>query len=144
MNADISPLPCLNAILNLIAIIFLVLGRVAIHKGNVKSHRRWMMSALTTSAVFLISYLYYHSQAGSVKYEGVPWLRTLYLIILVPHIILAALQVPAIIAAVIFALRGHFSLHVRIVKILWPVWMYVSITGILVFLMLYILPHGAS
>ena len=144
MPADISPLPCLNAILNLIAIVFLILGRLAILKGNVKAHRRWMMSALTTSAVFLISYLYYHAQVGSVKYEGVQWLRMIYFAILFPHILLAAAQVPAIIVAVVFALRGHFSLHVRVVKILWPVWMYVSISGILVFLMLYVLPHGGA
>ncbi len=139
---DISPLPTLNAILNLIAAVFLVLGRGAILRGNVALHRRHMLAALGFSAAFLASYLYYHYLVGSVKYEGAGWLRALYLIILIPHIILATLQVPFIFAALWTGLKNKLVWHVRIVKIIWPVWMYVSVTGVLVYLMLYIFPHG--
>lgn len=141
---ELSLFPVLNATLNLISIVFLVLGRVAIKGGNVEKHRRWMTCALATSAVFLASYLYYHYNVGSIKYQGEGWLKGLYLIILIPHIILATAQVPAILAAVWFAIKGQFTRHVRVVKILWPVWMYVSVTGVLVFLFLYVFPHNGG
>ena len=103
-----------------------------------------MMSlALASSAIFLASYLYYHFVVGSpVEYEGTGIMRGLYFFILIPHIILATLQVPFIFAAVWFAIAKKFALHVRLVKWVWPVWVYVSITGVLVYLFLYVFPHG--
>ncbi len=140
---EISLLPTLNATLNLISIFFLVAGRRAVKRGDIGGHWRNMTAALCVSALFLGSYLYYHALVGSVKYEGVGWARALYLLILVPHILLAALQVPFILAAVATALRARFDVHRRITRILWPVWLYVSVTGVLVYLLLYIFPHGS-
>jgi uncharacterized membrane protein YozB (DUF420 family) len=77
-----------------------------------------------------------------VKYEGAGWLRALYFLILFPHILLATLQVPFIVAVVVSAYRRNFPLHLRLVRWVWPVWVYVSVTGVLVYLMLYIFPHG--
>jgi putative membrane protein len=137
-----NPRPTLNAALHLIALVFLLLGRRAVKRGDVTRHWQFMSLALANSALFLGSYLYYHYQVGSVAYVGAGWVKGLYLLILIPHIVLATLQVPFILAAVWTALRHHFSWHVKIVRWVWPVWVYVSITGVLVYLMLYIFPHG--
>ncbi len=139
-----NPLPTLNATLNLIAMIFLLLGRFYVKRGNITRHWQMMSAALATSAMFLTSYLYYHLVVGSpVKYEGTGWLRTLYFLVLFPHILLAAVQVPFILAVVWSALTKRFRLHVKLVRWVWPVWVYVSVTGVLVYLMLYIFPHGS-
>ena len=138
-----NPLPTINAILNLTALCFLVLGRRSVKRGDVTGHWRFMSLALGSSAIFLGSYLYYHYGVGSeVTYEGAGDMRALYLLILIPHVILAVLQLPFIIAVVWTALRQKFSLHVSLVRWVWPVWVYVSVTGVLVYLMLYIFPHG--
>jgi uncharacterized membrane protein YozB (DUF420 family) len=140
----ISFLPTLNAILNLVSMIFLILGRNAIRGGNIHGHWKHMTKGLSASALFLASYLYYHFFVieGSMRYEAGPLLRALYLLILVPHVILAILQLPFIIAAVVTALRKNFTTHVRITRRLWPVWIYVNATGVIVYLMLYVFPHG--
>jgi len=138
-----SIFPTINATLNLISLIFLILGRIAVKKGDVTAHWRWMTCALTTSGCFLVSYLFYHFVVGShVVYEGAGFMRAIYLLILIPHVIIAAAQLPFILLTVWSALRQKFSLHVRLVKWVWPVWVYVSVTGVLVYLMLYIFPHG--
>lgn len=138
-----NPLPTLNATLNFIALVFLILGWREIKRGDVTGHWRFMVMALATSALFLTSYLYYHFVVGSpVKYTGAGWARGLYFLILVPHVILATLQVPFIVVAAGSALKQNFRLHVRVVRWVWPVWVYVSVTGVLVYLMLYIFPHG--
>lgn len=98
-----------------------------------------MWSALVSSTLFLISYLIYHYRAGSVPYPYHDWTRVLYFVILIPHVILAAVMVPFIIAAVYFAIRGRFDKHTRITRWLWPVWMFVSISGVIVYIMLYLL-----
>lgn len=139
---DISALPTVNATLNLIAATFLVLGRQAVKRGEVDRHRKFMGAALLTSAIFLISYLTYHYFVGHTKYVGSAVMYGIYLIVLIPHVILATVQVPFILAAVWFALKGRFVTHVRIVQWVWPVWLYVSVTGVLVYLMLYHLPKG--
>lgn len=134
----VSMLPTINACLNGTAILLLLLGWFAI-KGNQRNlHRNLMILALTVSAAFLTTYLIYHAQVGSVPYEGQGIQRTIYFLILIPHIILAALMVPFILGAVWFALRGQFDRHKRLVKWVWPVWMYVSVSGVIVYLMLYI------
>jgi len=138
-----NPLPTLNACLNFTALIFLLFGRYYVKKGNLTLHWKMMTCALSTSAVFLASYLYYHLVVGSpVTYEGTGFMRSFYLLVLIPHIILAVLQLPFIIAVVTTALRKKFVIHVKLVKWVWPVWVYVSVTGVLVYLMLYIFPHG--
>jgi len=133
----ISDLPSLNAILNALSTFLLLLGYIHIKKGYRERHRMFMIAAVISSAAFLISYLIYHQQVGSVPYPHYDWTRSIYFIILIPHIILAAVMVPFIIAALWFALRGKFEKHKRITRWVWPVWIFVSISGIAVYLMLY-------
>lgn len=135
----VRDLPTINAILNGIAACFLIAGWIFIkrNRGHI-AHRNMMMAALFTSALFLSCYLYYHAHVGSVPYEGTGILRPIYFAILIPHIILAGLMVPFILAALWFAIRGHYATHARITRWVWPVWMYVSVTGVIVYLMLYV------
>lgn len=135
-------LPTVNACLNAFAAVFLFLGWWAIRQRRERRHIAFMATALAASGLFLTTYLYYHYHAGSVPYEGTGVLRTLYLIILIPHVILAAAMVPFILMAVYFGIRDKRSAHARLTKWVWPVWMYVSVSGVLVYLMLYVLPHG--
>jgi putative membrane protein len=139
---DLQDLPTLNASLNASAGVLLFLGRRAIKAGKPALHKKLMLTAFGVSAVFLVSYLTYHYATGHTEYGGTGWLKGLYLAILLPHILLATLMVPFIIAALITALRGKFELHKKLVRWVWPVWMYVSVTGVLVYLMLYVLPQG--
>lgn len=127
----------LNASLNLISAFLLLKGYLKIRRGDRDGHRRFMIAALISSGLFLLSYLIYHYQVGSVSYPYHDWTRTLYFVILIPHIILAALMVPFIVLAVTFALREKFDRHTRITRWLWPVWMFVSVSGVVVYLMLY-------
>jgi len=130
-------MPTVNAFLNAVTAGLLIAGRVQIKRGRRDLHRRIMITALTTAALFLISYLFYHYQVGSVKYVKYDWTRPIYFFILTTHTILAAAMVPFIVAAVYFALKGKFERHKKITVWLWPVWIYVSVTGIVVYLMLY-------
>lgn len=136
---NVSDLPTLNAILNGLSLIFLVTGYIRIRRGRRAAHMRSMLGALASSALFLISYLIYHSIVGSVPYPHHDWTRAVYFVFLVPHIILAALMVPFILAAVYYAWRGEFARHTRITRRLWPVWVFVSVSGIIVYVMLYLL-----
>ncbi len=129
--------PTLNAVLNAISGLLLLLGYIKIKKRDRIKHQRLMLAALVTSALFLINYLIYHNRAGSVPYPYQDWTRPIYLAVLVPHIVLAALMVPFILAAVYFALRQDFTRHRSVARRVWPVWMFVSISGIIVYLMLY-------
>lgn len=132
-------LPTLNAVLNSLATVILIYGYVAIKQGRPDRHKKAMLSALGVSAAFLTSYLIYHYSAPEMTpYEGEGWDRTLYYFILATHIPLAIVVVPGCFAAIIYALKGNLARHVRIVKWLWPVWIYVSITGVLIYLMLYV------
>lgn len=135
----VQDLPGVNATLNAISTVLLVSGFVFIKKGNKKAHIICMASALIVSAAFLTCYLIYHAQAGSVKflYEGA-LVRKIYFFILLTHIPLAALVVPMVFMTVIPALRQKFDKHKRIAKWTFPVWLYVSVTGVLVYLMLYV------
>ncbi len=137
MNAPFQA--TLNALLNLLSACFLLLGFIQIKQRNRAKHQRFMWSALVSSTLFLISYLIYHYRAGSVPYTYHDWTRTLYFVILIPHVILAAVMVPFIIAAVYFAIRGRFDKHTRITRWLWPIWMFVSVSGVVVYIMLYLL-----
>ena len=135
---SVPVLPTLNALLNGTSMVLLALGWCAVKKGKHTAHRNWMIAALGTSAAFLVSYLVYHAQAGSTPYPHHDWTRPLYFTVLVPHILLAALMVPFIVAAVIFAAKGKFRAHTRITRWLWPVWMYVSVSGVVIYAMLYL------
>jgi uncharacterized membrane protein YozB (DUF420 family) len=134
---SLSDLPTLNAILNSISAIFLILGYRFIKNENKQSHKKMMISALAVSVLFLTSYVIYHYNIPSTPYPYHDWTRPIYFAILIPHIILAAIMGPFIIAAVIFALKGKFESHKKIVKWIWPVWMFVSVSGVVIYLMLY-------
>lgn len=134
-----SKLPTTNALLNAIAALFLIAGRMAIKSmKNPELHKRMMIAAFLCSVLFLGFYLYYHAQTGArTPYHGDGMMRVAYYAILITHIPLAGLMVPFIVAALYFAFKGQFERHVRIVRWLWPVWMYVSVTGVLIYMMLY-------
>ena len=134
---SITDLPATNAILNGFCTIFLLLGFIYIKRGDIKTHQKCMVTALISSALFLISYLIYHSQVGSVPYPHRDWTRPIYFAILIPHIILATVNVPFIIALVWRAYKGEFDRHRRLARWVWPSWIFVSITGVIIYLMLY-------
>ncbi len=136
---ELADLPTLNAGLNALSGFFLSLGYLCIRQGRSTSHKRWMLAALTSSALFLFFYLIYHYQVGSVPYPHHDWTRPLYFAILIPHIILAAAMVPFILLAVWHALHNRFDKHKRLTRWVWPTWMFVSISGIAIYLMLYCL-----
>ena len=133
----IQDLPLINACLNGLATVFLVLGFVFIKKGNKTAHRNSMISAFVTSAVFLACYLIYHFNTGSTKFLEPAWFKPIYLTILITHIILAVVILPLIFITFSRALKERFEQHKKIAKWTWPLWMYVSITGVLIYLLLY-------
>jgi uncharacterized membrane protein YozB (DUF420 family) len=132
--------PALNAGLNAVASVLIATGFVFIRRRRVTAHRTCMLTAAGVSAVFLASYLYYHFHAGSTPFQGQGWLRTLYFTILISHTILAAIVLPLVIATFTFALRGRLDRHRRLARWTLPIWLYVSITGVVIYLMLYQLP----
>ncbi len=132
-----TDLPSLNAFLNGVATILLLGGFIAIKRGRQGTHKKFMVGALVTSALFLISYLVYHCQIGSVPYPHYDWTRPVYFAILIPHVILAAVMVPFILLAVWHAFKMRFEKHKRITRWVWPVWMFVSVTGVVIYFMLY-------
>ena len=133
----ITDLPALNAVLNGIATILLLFGYVNIRKGRQETHKKFMLAALVASAAFLTSYLIYHYAVGSVPYPYHDWTRPVYFAILIPHVILAALMTPFILIIVYRAFKGQFAKHRRLARFVWPVWMFVSVSGVIVYLMLY-------
>ena len=135
---NVQDLPTINATLNLITTFFLLLGYINVKKGKREVHKKFMISALISSALFLIFYSIYHSHVGSVPYPHHDWTRPIYFTVLIPHIILAAIMSPFILITVWFAFRAQVEKHRRIVRLLWPVWMYVSVSGVFIYLMLYI------
>jgi putative membrane protein len=136
---ELSTIPTINASLNGVATALLLTGWVMIKRGNRQGHMKAMMAALAVSALFLGFYLYYHFNVGAVtRYERTGFWRPIYFTILFTHIPLAIVVVPGCLAAVWHAMRGQFERHTRITRWLWPVWMYVSVTGVLIYLMLYV------
>lgn len=133
---NLSDLPALNACLNGTSTILLTAGYIFIKRKNEKAHRNCMVAALATSTLFLASYLYYHFHAGRTVFPQNSF-RPVYLIILLTHTVLAVVIVPLIIAAVVQAIRGRFESHKKITRWAWPLWMYVSVTGVVIYLLLY-------
>ena len=129
--------PALNATLNGSSAVLLLIGRWFIGRGRIAVHRAFMIAALVSSTVFLVSYLYYHAHVGSVHFRGQGWSRPIYFTILISHTILAALVVPMVIITLSRALRERFDRHRAIARWTFPVWMYVSVTGVVVYMMLY-------
>ncbi|OFW15251.1 MAG: hypothetical protein A3F70_12865 [Acidobacteria bacterium RIFCSPLOWO2_12_FULL_67_14] len=133
----IADLPALNAVLNGTAAAFLSAGYVFIRRRQIALHRRCMLAALATSAVFLISYVVYHANAGSRPFSGEGPIRALYFAILISHVILAALIPPLALVTARRGLTAQYDRHVRIARWTLPVWLYVSVTGVVIYLMLY-------
>jgi len=129
--------PVINASLNSASAILLLIGHSLIKRGRMAAHRAVMLSAVATSALFLSSYLYYHYHVGSVHFRGPGWSRPIYFSILISHTILAAVIVPLIIITLTRALRERFDRHAAIARWTYPLWMYVSVTGVIVYFMLY-------
>ncbi len=136
---DYRNLPTLNALLNSTAFIFLLCGGFAIKRGNRDLHKKMMVSAFSVSFLFLVSYLSYHYLSpGVTKYAQEGFIRYVYFTILISHTLLAPIIPPLAIAAVYHALKGNFQKHKRIVCWLYPGWMYVSVTGVIIYLMLHV------
>ena len=133
----IADLPAVNATLNGLAAMLLVIGWVLVRRKRFESHRRVMLAAFGTSVLFLVSYVIYHANAGSRPFPGHGPIRTVYFIILITHIILAAAIVPMALLTVSRGLSRRYDAHKRIARWTLPVWLYVSVTGVAVYVMLY-------
>jgi uncharacterized membrane protein YozB (DUF420 family) len=134
---SVTDLPALNASLNALATVFLVTGWVLIRRKQRDAHRACMLAACATSAAFLASYLVYHYHVGSVPFQKQGLIRTIYLTILLTHIVLAAAIVPLVLFTLSRALGQRFDRHRRIARWTLPLWLYFSVTGVVIYLMLY-------
>ena len=134
---SVDQLPAVNASLNLVAAGLLVLGYVLIRSRRERAHRAAMVAAFAVSSLFLVSYLVYHNQVGHVSFEGPATARTVYLIVLMTHIPLAALVPFLALAAIALAATGRRAAHRRLARWALPIWLYVSVTGVIVYVMLY-------
>lgn len=132
-----SDLPTINAALNCTSAILLIAGYRFIKQGRQAAHQKCMIAALSVSALFLVTYVIYHAEVGSIPYPHHDWTRPVYFVILIPHVILAAVMVPFILTIVWRAWRGEFVKHKRLARFVWPVWLFVSISGVIIYLMLY-------
>ena len=139
---SVSDLPALNAALNATSALLLLTGYVLIKRQQREAHEKVMLAALTSSALFLISYVVYHLQVGSVRFTLTGPIRAVYFFILITHVVLAIVIVPLVIATSLRAFRRRFEAHRRIARVTLPLWGYVSVTGVLVYWMLYHLPRG--
>lgn len=134
---DYSKLPALNAALNATSALLLILGYIFIRQRAIKAHTMSMVAACCTSALFLISYLTYHFHHGSTKFQGQGILRVVYFAILISHTILAVVILPMVLKTLFHGVVGRFPEHVRIAKKTFPLWLYVSVTGVVIYWMLY-------
>ena len=133
----VSDLPALNATLNGVAALFLLAGYAFIKRRQIGAHRACMLSACAASALFLVSYVIYHANAGSKPFPGTGGARVVYFVILITHVVLAAVILPMAIVTLSRALRERFDLHVPLARWTLPIWLYVSVTGVVIFVMLY-------
>ena len=136
-SMDVSKLPSLNAALNATSALLLLLGYIFIKQRSIKAHTMSMMGACFTSTIFLISYLTYHFHHGSTRFQGRGIMRFVYFSILISHTILAVVIVPMVVKTLFRGLAGHFQQHVSIARKTFPLWLYVSVTGVVIYWMLY-------
>ncbi len=132
-----SSLATLNALMNALASVCLVTGYVFIRRGKRQQHRAFMLAAFAFSVAFLIGYLIHHARVGNVPFRGRGWVRPVYFAILIPHVALAAPVVPLALITLARALRGRFDRHKKLARVTLPIWLYVSASGVIVYLMLY-------
>lgn len=135
-GADVSFLPAVNAGLNSTAAALLVAGWIAIRQKKVKAHRYLMVSAFVASALFLVSYVIYHYVHGDTRYTGEGVMRTIYFIVLISHVLLSMAVVPMALSAFYFAWKRRFATHKKVTRLLAPIWLYVSVTGVVIYFML--------
>ena len=133
----IGDLPALNATLNGLSAIFILTGYVLIRRGQRELHKRCMLTALVTSSLFLVSYVVYHANAGSRPFPGTGVARAIYFAILITHVVLAAAILPLALTTTARGLRAQYTRHVAIARWTLPIWLYVSVTGVVIYLMLY-------
>lgn len=133
---DLRFMPAVNACLNSTSALLLVCGYIAVKKGNPRIHRYFMVAAVASSALFLVGYLAYHYVHGDTKFGGVGTIRIVYLSILASHVLLSMAVVPMVLTALYFAWRKQFVRHTKVTRILFPIWLYVSVTGVVIFFML--------
>jgi uncharacterized membrane protein YozB (DUF420 family) len=134
---DWSLFPALNATLNGASAVLITTGHALIRRKKISLHRTCMIAAVVTSSLFLASYLYYHAHVGSVRFPGQGWVRPFYFALLISHTVLAAAVVPLVLLSLIAGLGGRFERHRRIARWAYPIWLYVSVTGVVVYIMLY-------
>jgi putative membrane protein len=139
----LSDIPALNATLNALVTVLLIAGRRFIKRDRKEAHRNCMVSAVVLSAIFLACYLYYHFQMqrlhgqAHTSFRDPAWFRPIYLTLLGTHLLGAVVNLPMVIATVVFAAKGQFDRHLRLACWTWPLWLYVSVTGVLIYLLLY-------
>jgi len=136
-RADVGALPALNAVLNATSAACLTAGWLAIRRRRIALHRACMLGAFCVSVLFLVSYVVYHALAGSRPFTGQGWIRPVYFALLISHVVLAAAMVPFVLTTLYRALGADFARHVRLARFTLPVWLYVSVTGVVVYLLLY-------
>ena len=134
---SVSDLPALNAALNGVASLFLLGGYAFIRRRRIGAHRACMLAAVAASALFLVSYVIYHANAGSRPFPGTGPIRAVYFLILITHIVLAAAIVPMVLVTLSRALKRRFDRHAAIARRTLPIWLYVSVTGVVIYVMLY-------
>jgi uncharacterized membrane protein YozB (DUF420 family) len=134
---SLRDLPTVNAGLNALAAVLLLAGWWLVRRGRREAHRAAMLAAVATSALFLVSYLVYHAQVGSVRFTGQGPIRTVYLAVLLSHTVLAAVIVPLVLVTLARALRGRFEAHRSVARFTLPLWVWVSVSGVAVYWMLY-------
>ena len=136
---DYTIFPVINASLNGTSAVLIATGRVLIRRGRVAAHRALMIAAVVSSSTFLVCYLWYHAHAGvgSVRFQGQGVVRPIYFAILISHTLLAAVVVPLVIVTLVRGLRGRFDRHRAIARWTYPIWLYVSVTGVVIYVMLY-------
>jgi uncharacterized membrane protein YozB (DUF420 family) len=129
--------PALIASLNGVSAILLAVGRFMIARGRMAAHRACMIAAVVASALFLAFYVYFHAHVGNIRFLGHGVWRTIYFVVLIPHVTLAIVIVPMVMITLVRGLRARYDSHRAIARWTWPLWMYVSVTGVLVYFMLY-------
>ena len=137
MTMSVHDLPAVNATLNALSGILLLVGYALIRARRIEQHRRVMIAAFVTSSLFLVCYIVYHAQVGSVRFTRQGFVRPLYFTILISHVTLAAAVLPLAVVTLSRGLKRRYSRHRTIARWTWPIWMYVSVTGVLVYVLLY-------
>jgi len=135
-DVDLSFMPAINASFNALAAVLLVLGYRAIKRNDQQQHKRLMVSAFCASSLFLVGYVTYHYVHGDTKFAGEGAIRLVYFAVLITHVLLSMVIVPLALAALYYAFQGRFKTHAKVTRVLFPIWLYVSVTGVVIFFML--------